>query len=629
MSKEVILSVKIDGNGAIKSVENLTEAIDESREASEKASKETQKQLESVQKASKSASSGIATVGKAFKGLGTAIKAIGIGLLIAAAAKLSEVFKSNQIVVDGLSVVMNTISVVFNQVTDIILGAYDQVKEATGGFDALKTVLTNLLKIGLKPLQFAFNGLKLGILEVQKAYEKWIGGNDPERIAELEQSITSTKERLSELAEETANSAIAIRDNFGEALSEVGEIGKGVASAVGEAIEKVDISKAFDSGKALTQLQNGFERLEIEQQGLIESYDRQAELQRQLRDNEFASISDRIAANQELGTILTQQAEAEKKTVNERIKILEAEQRLKGTSTQLENEILKLRNELVAVDAKVAGFKSEQLTNEVALLKERNELEQTGFDRTLDRIIRRKEAEIELTDSEVEQFQKRQELLDFETERRKAILEEEVEKYEEGTQAKQDAEQDLRDFLADQAIKKKKLAKEVADYDVETEKAKNAQKAALEQQALNNLTTGLGGIAALLGEQSKFGKALAVTIAIIDTFAAANKALRQGGAFGGLAVAGVVAQGIANVRQITAQKLPSPPSFAKGSSGGSRPTPTITPPSFNIVGGTPESQLADIIAQSDSEPVKAYVVASEVSSQQSLDRNIQNEASIG
>jgi hypothetical protein len=51
-------------------------------------------------------------------------------------------------------------------------------------------------------------------------------------------------------------------------------------------------------------------------------------------------------------------------------------------------------------------------------------------------------------------------------------------------------------------------------------------------------------------------------------------------------------------------------------------------PSFNVVGASGVNQLAQVVGQNQ-EPVKAYVVASEVSSQQSLDRNKVMSASLG
>lgn len=51
-------------------------------------------------------------------------------------------------------------------------------------------------------------------------------------------------------------------------------------------------------------------------------------------------------------------------------------------------------------------------------------------------------------------------------------------------------------------------------------------------------------------------------------------------------------------------------------------------PSFNIVGSSGASQLADAIGQKNQQPIKAYVVSSDVSTAQSLDRNIIQGAKI-
>lgn len=54
-----------------------------------------------------------------------------------------------------------------------------------------------------------------------------------------------------------------------------------------------------------------------------------------------------------------------------------------------------------------------------------------------------------------------------------------------------------------------------------------------------------------------------------------------------------------------------------------------TPPSFNIVGTSGTNQLADAIGGQNQRPLRTYVVASDVSSAQSLDRNIITGASLG
>lgn len=60
-----------------------------------------------------------------------------------------------------------------------------------------------------------------------------------------------------------------------------------------------------------------------------------------------------------------------------------------------------------------------------------------------------------------------------------------------------------------------------------------------------------------------------------------------------------------------------------GSAGGSGVPASV--PQFNIVGQSSTNQLAQSINKQQTQPVKAYVVSSEISNQQALDRNrIQN-----
>jgi len=64
-----------------------------------------------------------------------------------------------------------------------------------------------------------------------------------------------------------------------------------------------------------------------------------------------------------------------------------------------------------------------------------------------------------------------------------------------------------------------------------------------------------------------------------------------------------------------------------GGDGGGSSAPA--PPSFNVVGASSTNQLAQTIGNKEAQPIKAYVVANDVTTQQSLDRNIVQSASIG
>ena len=51
-------------------------------------------------------------------------------------------------------------------------------------------------------------------------------------------------------------------------------------------------------------------------------------------------------------------------------------------------------------------------------------------------------------------------------------------------------------------------------------------------------------------------------------------------------------------------------------------------PSFNIVGSSETNQLAEAIGSQSQQPVRAYVVSNDVTTAQSLDRNIVESASL-
>ena len=129
----------------------------------------------------------------------------------------------------------------------------------------------------------------------------------------------------------------------------------------------------------------------------------------------------------------------------------------------------------------------------------------------------------------------------------------------------------------------------------------------------------------IAGEGSAIGKAVAVAMAIMNTREAITAALgsKPYGPWNIAQAVAVGAAGFAQVKGIMSQKLPV---ASKGGSGG---TPSVQAPDFNIVGANSSNQLASAIQGQFNNPIKAYVVAKDVSTAQELDRNVVNAASIG
>ena len=140
----------------------------------------------------------------------------------------------------------------------------------------------------------------------------------------------------------------------------------------------------------------------------------------------------------------------------------------------------------------------------------------------------------------------------------------------------------------------------------------------------------------LAGKETAAGKALGIAAATINTFIGATEALKQESTLPSpldvvakiANVATVIATGLKTVKSIASVKVPN--AGGGGSSVPSAPSlPAAQPPSFNVVGQGGTNQLAQVIGEQTQQPIQAYVVANDVTSAQSLQRNIQSEAGIG
>ena len=146
----------------------------------------------------------------------------------------------------------------------------------------------------------------------------------------------------------------------------------------------------------------------------------------------------------------------------------------------------------------------------------------------------------------------------------------------------------------------------------------------VQEAKLKLANRGAAVLADILGKETKAGKAVAATMATINTYQAVSNALKFGKTPFKYVDAGITAaQGFMQVKNILSTTGP------KTSGGGTgAAAATVQPPDFNIIGSTGTNQLAEAIGSTTQEPIKAYVVSSEVTSAQELDRNIEESASI-
>jgi hypothetical protein len=627
MAIEKTIELNVDSGGAQADFGKLADAIQELNKSFSKFSDTTEKGLEDITKSSNKTQKGVGLISKGFKGLGVAMKAAGIGLIISALLGLKEVFSQNQKVVDVFSTAFETFSIVANQVVTAVINIYEAVSKSSENFDALGTIMGNIVTMALTPFKLAFYGIKLGLQVAQLAWEKsFFGSGDLSTINKLNEAINETKDNLKEVAVSHAEAAVSIVKNAGEAIGEVANIGK----IAGEELGKVSVKAAFETAKTNVQLKKSAEIAAAQIRGLIEQYDIQAEQQRQIRDEERNSIADRIAANDKLKKTLEDQEEQMLRNADVVIAAAAAQFNLTGKDEDYV-ALLDAKTEKLGVLAQIEGFMSEQKANDLALDREQIELTNSMLESESTLSIERKRFNAEQITDEIARLEALKEIDLLEAEQETARLQAIVDNANAETQAKVDAQIALDEFTELSRQTNLTREKEFADASVDIAKKESDGK----QAALSAYAGALSDISGVLGQETEAGKAIAIASSLVNTYASIAGQLRafSGVPVPGYAIAQAIATGVvgfANVKKIASVKIPN----SKGGSGaasGSAPSGGggSQPPSFNIVGASETNQLADAIGGQAQQPVQAYVVANDVTTAQSLQNNIVEGATIG
>jgi hypothetical protein len=154
-----------------------------------------------------------------------------------------------------------------------------------------------------------------------------------------------------------------------------------------------------------------------------------------------------------------------------------------------------------------------------------------------------------------------------------------------------------------------------------------AKEAESKKVLLETTASALTNLSLVAGRETVAGKALAIASSIINTYQGATKALAQGGIAGPIAAAGIIAAGLASVKQIVSVKIP-------GSAGGSSSTsaPTLnagSPLNPTTIASNQVTLDQRSINAIGNKAIRAYVVESEISAAQQKVRRIQKQTTFG
>jgi len=570
--EKIVIDLEAKTDKAISEIEELKKEIAELNKTAAEGNKETQKSFSALGKVLRALSSPLKSISTVFKG------ALGAGIVIKAFDQLKGIFAANQKVADVFATAIEFLSIAFNDLVNFVVGN--------------SSAVVNTFKAFFQdPLQ--------GIKNFGKAIK--------ENVIERMNSALDTLGFLASAVKKV------FAGDFAGALEDAKSAGKelvDVVTGVDDSFEKLTpvvsnyVAETVKAAQANVELGKTARLAEAANQGLIEKYDRQAEQLRQIRDDESKSFEERIKANQELGALLDEQEKAMMANANARVRQAEAE--LSKNKENIENQIAyqEALNELAGIEAQITGFRSEQQTNTNSLLREQTDLQNELA------LIGKSEREIERLE------------LQQDYDAKKLLIEREI------TDEAQKNEM-LIALKKDFDGKINGLNEQAADNEITWAKMTQDQKLAYAQQ-------GLAGLAANLGKETAAGKAAAISSALISTYQGAQDSYKSlsgipiiGPALGFAAAAAATVAGLANVKAITSTKTPQ---VAGGGgtpsvSAPSRPS-APQPPAFNIVGAGAGNQLAETIAGQNERPVKAFVTSQDVTTAQSLERNIVEGASI-
>tara|TARA_R110000868_G_scaffold223852_4_gene475729 strand:+ start:1319 stop:2881 length:1563 start_codon:yes stop_codon:yes gene_type:complete len=469
--------------------------------------KSVTKDVDKLDKSTDKASGGFKKMGTAVKGIGTALKAAGIGLVVALLAKLGEVFSKNQKVLDTFNTAMVALEIAFN---DLFTFISNNIGAVTGFF---KDIFEN----PQESLKDFADAIKDNLIERFQSLLDMIG--------HLGKAINHLfKGEFAEAKDAAVNAGKEMVDTFTGVDNSVDKITETVKKA---SVAVLDYSKnTLDQAKSIVAVTKAAELASVEFARLNAQFLKDAEIQRQIRDDETKTFAERIAANLELDKILAEQQKAQKAQIQLQINAAQAQFSLNSSQENLialkEQEVA-----LLELEETITGQLSEQKTNQVGLEKE--------------------------------------------------LLETQNELRAEGLKG---IDRELEELENSYKLKLDMARKSGVDITAITEQYER-QKTLLIAENTSNQLAAYSELAGALGALAGDNKELAIAQAVMDTYAGANKAFAEGGTLGFVTGAAIIAQGLANVQSIMNTKVPG-----GGGGGGSAPSVGSAQPAPQMMSGS-------------------------------------------
>jgi hypothetical protein len=608
----VKIAFKVDGlDGYIDNLDDLSKALTDAAKDQE----DLNKNVDDLDKKGKKGGSALKKLGsvgkKAFQGLKGAIAATGIGLLLTGLAQLVEWFKESDTGAKILQGTTAALGAIFGQLQTIFFDLVDLIKPL------FEDPVQSIKDFGQAIVDNIVNRF-VGILELIPNLAKAIGEVFKGNFEEAGTIAANAVGKVVLGVEDTVGAittAVEVVQDFGaKAVKVYNDTAKAVVAAVDASNRLIDAQNALRALQQDLTVQNAQLTQELETQQKIaddttRSYDERKE------------ALDRVnAANEELADNAVKLAEQERNTLALALQVAKTDEERREIKDSLADA------EAALIDAETAAqivrLESAQLNRELDLeeVDRKKSINDTIAGLRLENIENEQEAALAALD-----LAEQQTLAELDT----------LKATEEEKQAVRDEFAAKRDKLAkDEALKAKKLDKDVQNAKV--------QAAVGALQAIAAISAAFAGDNEKAAKRNfKIQKALSLATTVIsgiegvqNAFTTANKSpitalfpaypFIQAGLAGAFSAAQLVA--IGKSKFTPGGGPPPPPSVSGGGGGaGAGGGVSFTPPDLDFT-----EQQTQQIGQGDNEtePIKAYVIAGDVTTAQEANREIENLATL-
>ena len=633
--KEVKIKMVVDTKSAVKNIDNVDESIKDTSTSTQGLTGSLDTMSGGALGAFSKFAGGLKKVALGFRTVGGAIAASGIGLLVITIAAVTAAFKGSEEGQNKFAKIMGVIGAVTGNLIDLLADFGDVV---IGVFENPKKAITDFASLVKDNITNRFEGMLELIPELGKAITLLFSG------------------KFGEAAETAGNAMGKVALGVDNVSGKLRAAGQSVADfAEQNRLEGIAAAKVADQRAKADKIERGLlvdrakaEKEIAELRLLAKDLNNTTAAERETALKKVMALEDSlIGREQEVANLRRDAQIAENGFARSTKENLDEEERLKAAAIEVETRRLNkkrgVQRELTQAENQINSEKKAASDKKIADDKITDDAEKkrlksiSDFKKELtkkdeDNDAKTDEEKLELERTRAET--KLQTLIGTEEEKREALLilneyydAKEIELTEKTNKAKAESDKILNDKkISDAAKLKKENEKKEAD---ELTDAQSVQDAKIQIASL-----GIGVLGMLAKEGSDLAKGVAVAQTSINTYQGIVSALAATTTvpepFGqALKVANAVSvgvMGLMNVKKIMATKPveTSAPNIGDvGGRGGQAQAP-----SFNLVEGTEGNQIQNSIQNAGDTPLRAFVVSQDVTSQQSLDRQIEANSGI-